>query len=595
MNWKTIKLILMTLLIFLITQNVSALELTMENKDNPYYLRSGEGFNDSNRLTFYNLDGETVYCVEPGVQITNSFYQEISFDSLSYSKEKLDLVMKIGYYGYEYPGRNTVKYRMATQALIWENLRDISVSFWSQKNGEGEAINIDEEKRIIMNDVNNHQLLPDISSDITISINNEEMIEDKNKVLNDFEIIDSSDLNIEIIDNSLHVKTSIEGDYEISLKKKKYDNKVSILYGGIDGTSQKLAKLRINDDIIFKIKIHVVSGKLQLQKLNDDTKTKETIGTASLENALYGLYKEDHLIQTFTTGKDGFVEIKNIPLDNYYVKEIKPSYGYELDNNIYEVNFSKDKLEVFLEVLEKPIKKEFILIKTLETESSILENEKDITFQIYEKNNNILYQEVTTDKNGLIKINLPYGNYIIKQQNTTKGYLSSENIEVLIDENTDSILKVIEDKMLRFQLKLIKVDMETGDTIPISGFEFKIKDLNSSEFIEHNNTSIFTTDFNGEFITSLPLGAGEYEVYELSSPVDIYEIRQDPMKISVYDENNLEDNIYTLKFPNSKKEIVVPNTSLNENISIKIFSGLLFLFGMISLFLFYRIKNKNLS
>ena len=592
MKLKTIYLIVVVF-IFLFTKNVLALELTMEYENNPYYYRSGEGFNDSSKLTFYNLDSEVVYCVEPGVHITDSFYQEIDFNKVSYSKEKWDLIKKIGYYGYEYPGRDNINYRIATQALIWENLKNISVSFWSQKNQSGNLIDVSYEKEIIMNDVARHGLLPNIANDIIMSIDNEEILEDDNQILNSFEIINSLGLDTWISDNSLHIKSLQEGDYEIILKKKKYDNKISVLYEGDDGISQKLAKLRIDDDIIFKINIHIVSGKLNFQKLDADTKSQENIGNISLEGAEYGLYKDQVLIKTFKTLENGLAILDSIPLGRYLVKELKPSYGYELDLNSYEVIFSKDNLEVYLEVLENPIKKELILIKTLETDSSILEPEKDITFQIYEKNKDVLYQEITTDLEGISRIELPYGDYIIKQINTTKGYLCSENLEIHIDENTNHVLKVLEDKLLKFRLKLIKIDMETGEVIPISGFSFQIKNLETNEFIQNeiDNDSIFTTNSNGEFISPL-LKASEYEIYEINSPTNDYKVNLVPMKISIYDENLLDKGLYVVNFSNIKEEIVVPNTGLDEKNGIKLLACFFFL---LSIFCFYKINNKNLS
>lgn len=52
----------------------------------------------------------------------------------------------IGHYGYDYPGHQTLRYRMAAQALIWETTGGQIVEFWTEASGWGDYINIDAEK-----------------------------------------------------------------------------------------------------------------------------------------------------------------------------------------------------------------------------------------------------------------------------------------------------------------------------------------------------------------------------------------------------------------------------------------------------------------
>ena len=51
--------------------------LILDYQNTPYYLRQGEGGVTTGKLTYYNLDGEVAYCIEPGAHITDSTYVEM--------------------------------------------------------------------------------------------------------------------------------------------------------------------------------------------------------------------------------------------------------------------------------------------------------------------------------------------------------------------------------------------------------------------------------------------------------------------------------------------------------------------------------------
>ena len=83
-----------------------------------YYTRRGGGKPYmSAQYEQYSMNGKVVYCIEPGVDITTTAY--LGYDGLQASpydeatNKKIEL---IGHYGYDYPGHQTLRYRMATQA-----------------------------------------------------------------------------------------------------------------------------------------------------------------------------------------------------------------------------------------------------------------------------------------------------------------------------------------------------------------------------------------------------------------------------------------------------------------------------------------------
>ena len=101
---------------------VHASTLVQTPIDNVYYTRRGGGQSYlSAQYNTYDMDGKTVYCIEPGVDITTHTYNgAVGWINSPYSDEVNRKIQLYGYYGYEYPGHHTLEYRMAAQALIWE-------------------------------------------------------------------------------------------------------------------------------------------------------------------------------------------------------------------------------------------------------------------------------------------------------------------------------------------------------------------------------------------------------------------------------------------------------------------------------------------
>ena len=569
---KTIIIVLLGILTFLRFLNVNAEQLEMEYVNNPYYYREWENSTDTGKLTFYNVDGKVAYCVEPGVHITDSTYLEASMDMIGISEDVLKDIKRIGYYGYEYPGHERISYRMATQALIWERLRKVQVSYWTGKDATGFQVDVEKEKEEILNLVNRHTLEPAISKNLTLSKEKEYVLTDTNDILDTFEI-ENNNSNLEVFKegNRLHIKGEV-GDYEITLKKIKYDNESSILYVGSDGISQKLMKLRIDEDFCIKMNIHIVGGKIILHKLDSETKTSQTIGNSTLMSAVYGIYDEENkLLDTIKTDESGEGVSSLLKLGKYVVKELSPSYGYELDSKSYEIELTVENLEKDLEVYESLKKIPITIIKTLEGDYSLLEGEKDIIFEIYWKDTNQLFQRGTTNEFGVAKLKLPYGKYLFHQVNTQDGYLKGEDFEIVVDDQNEEIYKVVYDKRVG-NLKIFKYDSKTS--IPLSNAFFELYRIEDNALIKEGYT-------NEEGILEFKdLFLGKYKLIEKEAPMG-YILNTKEYEIDL----SKDTKELILSIPNNKIEIEVPNTSLNELKSRKYLGGVGLMIGLFFLFI----------
>ena len=120
---------------------VSAATLTQTPVDNWYYTRRGGGKPYmSAQWNLYDLDGKTAYCIEPGVNITTSDYEgAIGWINSPYSDEVNRKIQLYGYYGYNYPGHENLRYRAAAQSLIWEATGGQIIEFWTERYGNGNS------------------------------------------------------------------------------------------------------------------------------------------------------------------------------------------------------------------------------------------------------------------------------------------------------------------------------------------------------------------------------------------------------------------------------------------------------------------------
>ena len=181
-------------------------------------------------------------------------------------------------------------------------------------------------------------------------------------------------------------------------------------------------------------------GKIIINKTNEE---KE-----KLKDVIFGLYDENgELINQYKTNKAGVIETELLSLGKYYIKEIRPLYGYLIDDNKYEVNidYINDKdniIEKEVNIVNKKIKCEIVIISQDESSNKI-----NIEFEIYDKKDNLIYSGKTID--GKYNIKLEYGDYYLKEKYVDKGYKrNNEIIEFTVnDDLCNAPLHVKHDKL----------------------------------------------------------------------------------------------------------------------------------------------------
>lgn len=308
-----------------------------------------------------------------------------------------------------------------------------------------------------------------------------------------------------------------------------------------------------------------VLKKFTVEVTKQDSETVSAQGDASLAGAVYGIYRDGELVDSYTTDENGYFKTKEYVCGNYTVQEISPSEGYLLDTSVHSVgaepeHYAIESNLISMTVTEDIIKGNIAIIKHTDDGSTQIETpEIGAEFEVYLKSSgsyaNAKDSEkdyLVCDENGFAQTkDMPYGIYTVHQ---TKGWDGTEFIadfDVYISENGQTYRYLINNAEFESYVKIVKVDSETGNTIPYEGAGFEIYNANgekiSMTFSYPTPTTIdaFYTNSEGYLITPEVLPYGEYSLVEIQAPYG-YVLDQTPVTFTVAEENAEEENALTI-------------------------------------------------
>lgn len=257
---------------------------------------------------------------------------------------------------------------------------------------------IEREKEEIYDLYRKHYKKPSFDGkEIDLVLGDSNVINDENDTLY---LYDVKTKGVSISGSNLIIGSDFDSG-EIVLEKPKYTSDNFLLY--TSGNSQKMMTVGDINTPTSKVKVNLISGSVSINKLDNDTESDLPIGEASLKGSIYGLYNNDNvLVDKFIIGEKEM--ISHLPIGHYYVKEIKPGNGYLLDDNAYDVDITKDNLNISLTVYDEVIRRKVDLFKVYGTnETGIMTGEEGIKFIVYDKDN-VLYDTIVTDSDGYASI-----------------------------------------------------------------------------------------------------------------------------------------------------------------------------------------------
>lgn len=265
-NLKKCALVLaLTIGAFIGVQNVHAATLTMEDSGY-FYDRNNASGNDRHSWYWrlYTVDGQVAYCIEPGTPEGTSMI-EGNWSNTGLSDSIKERITLIGYYGYTYPGHQTLKYRAATQGMIWQTIIGSGyVNFSTERWGAGTQLDISAETAEIERLIATHYTRPSFNGGTyNLQVGETITLTDTNNVLGNYDIlVNGADFSVN--GNNLIIKPTTSGTITVNLKKKMpYSSNYKIFYG--DGV-QNMMVAGSTDPVVSQFKINSYYGQVEMTK-----------------------------------------------------------------------------------------------------------------------------------------------------------------------------------------------------------------------------------------------------------------------------------------------------------------------------------------
>jgi len=313
--------------------------------------------------------------------------------------------------------------------------------------------------------------------------------------------------------------------------------------------------------------VNNILKKFRVTVTKSDVETGTPQGDGSLAGATYGLYKGDTLIDSFTTDENGqFTTGYYVCDSDWTIREINPGEGYLVDSTIHHVGAEPELYTIELndtanDVTEQIIKGDIAIIKhTDDGETGIETPEEGAEFQIYLKAagsydaaKDSERDVLVCDENGFAQSKkLPYGTYIVHQTKGWEGRELMDDFEVYIAQDGQTYRYLINNAAFESYIKVVKVDAETGVTIPYAGAGFQIYRPDGSKvemtFTYPTPTTIdtFYTNAEGYLVTpeKLEYGSG-YSLVEVQAPYG-YVLDSTPVYFDVTEDNSTEEGGVTV-------------------------------------------------
>ncbi len=278
----------------------------------------------------------------------------------------------------------------------------------------------------------------------------------------------------------------------------------------------------------------VEKGHLQIKKV--DEKDENIV----LKDAKFDVIdKDNNVVATVTTNEKGIAEVKDLPLGDYFVKEINAPEGYiKVDTPVKVTIDNTNVIELVMKNTKKVENGQFKLLKKDSESGQLLPGAK---FDVIDKDGKVVETIVTDDKGEALSKQLPVGSYTLKEVEAPKGYeLSSSSVSVNVEANkvvtVDVVNKKIPEKVTG-QFEIVKVDAEDKTKV-LSDAEFEV-------YKDGKKVDTLRTDKTGK-VVSQKLEPGTYTLKETKAPQG-YKLLKEEIEVVVEADKVVEVQVENAK------------------------------------------------
>lgn len=404
-------------------------------------------YNYSNQTIYYQQartfrktnSGEIAYCIEPLIFFQEGSKYTETLSPRNLSKDQLDKIKKIAYFGYQYENHSDMSWYAVAQMMIWRVASPYEGDYYFTETLNGARTTKYDWQ---INEINH--LIEQYDNEIAIRNQTITLIEGMKAEITigkELENYTTENEEIEIKGDKIIIKDLTAKEYNITLKRKikSYHNGPIVIYQAQN--SQNLMKLGNLEEKQVSFKINVISNYIKIKKVDADTKLGISKKGASLDGSIFYLYREgtnEKIAEVEIV--DGVGLIKNIPYGRYYLKEVKAGEGYQINEKIYPVEITEEETNIELTIENKIIEKKVIIEKKYGEKDNLFP-EEGIEFEVYNEENELVLS-VKTDQYGRAEFTLPYGKYTLVQKNTTEGYQKIEPLDLTIKDQEEIVLEL---------------------------------------------------------------------------------------------------------------------------------------------------------
>ncbi|MCU5487446.1 SpaA isopeptide-forming pilin-related protein [Bacillus cereus] len=280
----------------------------------------------------------------------------------------------------------------------------------------------------------------------------------------------------------------------------------------------------------------VEKGHLQIKKVDENDEN------IVLKDAKFDVIdKDNNVVATVTTNEKGIAEVKDLPLGDYFVKEINAPEGYiKVDTPVKVTIDNTNVIELVMKNTKKVENGQFKLLKKDSESGQLLPGAK---FDVLDKDGKVVETIVTDDKGEALSKQLPVGSYTLKEVEAPKGYelsSSSVSVDVEVEANkvvtVDVVNKKIPEKVTG-QFEIVKVDAEDKTKV-LSDAEFEV-------YKDGKKVDTLRTDKTGK-VVSQKLEPGKYTLKETKAPQG-YKLLKEEIEVVVEADKVVEVQVENAK------------------------------------------------
>lgn len=303
-----------------------------------------------------------------------------------------------------------------------------------------------------------------------------------------------------------------------------------------------------------------------------DTETGLPQGDATLSGAVYGVYRGEELVDTYTTNENGqFTTTDYVCGDDWTIRELSPSEGYLLDDTVYPVGaepqrYTEEYNPIALDVTEQVIQGGVALTKV---DKDYPENKLEgAVFEVYRDSNHNQELDAEDELLGTMEelgggeyalTGLCYGGYFVKEAKAPEGFYLDENA-YYFSITTDGETVTVENEAGKGFLNAAQVGslriVKTSSDGKLEGFSFRVTGANGYD-------RVFQTDAEGAILIE-GLRIGDYTVSEVRDGTSDGYLLPADKTASVF-----EGAVTEVEMHNEKKPALeVPQTGDNSHMAL---------------------------